>query len=233
MIFVRVCFILVITFPVFSHAFQCVDLFSVVSVKVESSDGLIYRAIQHSAKENGFKPQELFPDYNPTDIYLGFTAGHVYVSAGGHRYDGGMALNGHIAKIRKGNWLSPGIIVRITNVPEPIFESLVERMVNKRKPVSVTCSAGSCSLLRKSGIDTTILGSFVPSQLFSHIAKNGIRLRSGGKVSIDFTVVNVSNIERSIVYNHIGQAAVFLAPYATLGAIFGILSGVNLSLIHI
>lgn len=72
-----------------AYGVRCVDLFAVsnggFTFRYESSGGINYRVAEHPSEKNGFDPHHIYPDYSPIDILLGFTAGHVYVLAGGHR----------------------------------------------------------------------------------------------------------------------------------------------------
>ena len=173
-----------------------------------------YRLIE---KSESWMPQDLYKDYSPTDIFIGFTfIGHTYFMIDGHRYDGGFGLLFGAGKIRKRDNLSPGVIFRIKQVSDHLTEKLIISLESKEKPISITCSSGVCSYLDNNGLKTTYLSRFIPSMLFAHIIKNGIKTKDGEQLDVDLTVLGVRSIERSINYIKWGEVLTTLIPISPI-----------------
>lgn len=183
-----------------------------------------YRLIENP---ESFRPEDLYLDYSSRDIFIVIVAEHAYLWVNGYRYDGGLLLVGDSGRIRQRDVLTSGTIFRVKNVPQRIFDSIVEKLQTKSKPVALTCSAGVCSFLESNGFTMPSFLRFTPSMLLGHLMRNGIRTEQQEALEYDIMVVGERSLQESIRY---GRLAKSLAPVAFYAGMF-IFSLANLDLV--
>lgn len=187
-------------FFVFSHAYAdkaslCAALFK-NSIGVQKFFG--ETPLRHIEKTDSLRPQDLYYDYSPNDIYIGISGGHTYFWINGYRYDGGLNLVTQLSKVRQLDTLSYGVIVRVKNAPNEIIESLMKRLETNNKPISITCSSGVCRFLGGSGLSLPKVTRYYPSYFLNSILNNGIKTKNGEELKIDLTVVGINSFQKNI-----------------------------------
>lgn len=189
--------------PAAKETTACRDL-----VEPEQPVEKVFKGIPYKTftRAKSWIPSDIYTDASPNDIYIGFSAGHTYFEVGGYRYDGGMNINAHSSSIRERDTLTPGAILRIKNAPPEVIEILVAHLKSQTTPPSWTCSNGVCNYLRGAGLDLPLRQSLIPSVFLKSILKNGVKLRDGRKLQFDLTVLGIRSLQRSIVYDRLGEA---------------------------
>jgi len=201
--------LLLLTFNILSINASAISCHKVISEKNT------YLGYEYNIK-NGTRtnlPQEIFSDYNKNDVYIGMVNGHAYLVAGGFRYDGGLGIMNHSAKIRSKSYLSSGVIFRLKNLPEESLTHLISMLEQNQKPLSPTCSGGVCNFLSKAGIKKPGLNRLLPSRLILELLTHGLSLEDGSKVKMDISVIDRKSIEQDIIYTRVGEVFVATAPW--------------------
>jgi hypothetical protein len=159
-------------------------------------------------KINGdyLRVNELASDYDPSDLYIGFTSGgdsHAYMIYRGLRYDPGLRTLGNRSKVRRSDLVNNGMIVRLQDIPEDLVKTLVDNLLsikNKEKSeMPLSCARGVCNHIREIGVAVNGF-NLTPGQLLRNLLTKKVKMSDGRPLRVSLYLVNANDLKKETEY---------------------------------
>lgn len=118
------------------------------------------------------------PDFKDSDIYVGISGRHIWLSSGGKRVDGDFFLDGNSQVTNDYRMHRKyGVLFRIKDAPNEVVERLHQFLESYTKKFEVGCSRATCKALDKAGFKVPFFSSFLPSTTILSLYKNGFKTK--------------------------------------------------------
>lgn len=207
-------------------------------------------ALGQRPSSSKFRPQDVFPDFSPDDLIVGFEEpAHVYAVIGGMRYDGGMPLilvPGEVDTTRPGyspgaligrpalrgrvseesGLISAGVIARL-HLPADASQELQASLRASTADLSATCALGACRRLEAGGLVLKDGSTLSSARLLVALSQGGLRTRSGEVVQAEIFSLNSENPAKAVDERLVRQgiASILTGAASTTGFLLAKLLG--------
>lgn len=171
--------------------------------------------------------KSIIPDIAPSDLVIGFEAGHAYILYENGRYDGSVfdpmsiLVMGN-AKIRHTKLrLAGGIIVRLRGLDSDVQSRLKSFFELERREFAMTCATGVCSTLARAGVQNLngLAPTFTGNSLLKRLITSEFRNPNKTLITKEIFFYNVDSIERHKLHDRLITMA-YAIPSSAIALIF-------------